>query len=268
MFKNNTNAVDVLADANLTLACNRFYNNTTAMQGTGAFNLSSTTTFQNKTGGNNTFYQNENSILLNNAALYLDQGYNNFIADPSWAQYNFITGMLSATCNCVDINNHMLARDNFWYPIPHVQNLRNAGSNYFQLTQYAFPHPNNMVLNGNILNQVDNTCFDTDDEELDNNFQQEQNKRYNPILQWFSAKLYPNPFTHTFQIEVNLTRPGLYSLYVYNSIGQEVWSSKNTLGKLGINQQTILTNKELPAGAYQLKLIAAEGTFNQTIIKK
>jgi hypothetical protein len=268
LFKNNYNAIDVNSNANLTLACNRFYNNTTAVNGSGVFNMSTSTSLNNQSGGNNTFYKNENSIVLNNASLYLDNGYNNFIADPNWGNYNFITGMLAANCNCVDINYKVLVGQNYWFPAPPSNNISTAGAAFYQLTQYAFPHPNNMVLKGNILNNVDATCFDTEDEELDNSYQYEQNKRNNQMVSAFSAKLYPNPFNQSFQLEINLTKAGQYSLYLFNTIGQEIWSSKNTNGKVGINSQTVLTNAEIPAGAYQLKLISNEGILNQTIIKK
>jgi hypothetical protein len=103
---------------------------------------------------------------------------------------------------------------------------------------------------------------------LDNDYQFEQNKRNTQIVDAFSAKLYPNPFTQSIQIEINLTQAGQYSLYLYNALGQEVWSSINTMGKAGINKQTVLTNIAIPAGAYQLKLVSSEGAINQTIIKK
>lgn len=268
LFKNNSSAIDMNSNANVTLSCNRFYNNSIAVNGSGSLNLSTSTTINSQTGGNNTFYQNENSIVLNNANLYLENGYNNFIADPNWGQFNFISGMLAATCNCVDVNNKILAEQNYWFPKPLSNNISSAGAAYYNLTQYAFPHPNNMILTGNILNNVDATCFDTDDEELDNTYQFEQNKRNVQVIDKFAARLYPNPFNQTFQIEVNLTQAGLYSLYLYDAIGREIWNSKNNNGKVGTNNQTVITNSELSAGAYQLKIISTEGTINQTIIKK
>jgi hypothetical protein len=268
LFKNNVGALEVYSNANLTLACNRFYNNTTAINGSGTLNLSTSNTIINQTGGNNTFFHNENSIVLNDASLFLENGFNNFIADPNWGQYNFVTGLLSATCNCVDVNNNILVEQNYWFPTPPSTNMNDAGAAYYQLTQNTFPHPNNMEMTGTILDNIDPTCFDTEDEELDNDYQFEQNKRNTQLVDAFSAKLYPNPFTQSIQIEINLTQAGQYSLYLYNALGQEVWSSRNTMGKAGINKQTVLTNTVIPAGAYQLKLVSAEGTMNQTVIKK
>lgn len=268
LFKNNVGALAVYSNANLTLACNRFFNNTTAINGSGTLNLSTSTIINNQTGGNNTFFQNENSIVLNDASLFLENGFNNFIADPNWGQYNFVTGLLSATCNCVDVNNNILVEQNYWFPTPPSTNMNDAGAAYYQLTQNTFPHPNNMEMTGTILDNINPTCFDTEDEELDNNYQFEQNKRNTQLLNAFSAKLYPNPFTQSIQIEINLTQAGQYSLYLYNALGQEVWSSRNTMGKTGINKQNVLTNTAIPAGAYQLKLVSSEGAINQTIIKK
>ncbi len=268
LFKNNNGGLEVYSNANLTLACNRFYNNTTAINGSGTLNLSTSNTINNQTGGNNTFFQNENSIVLNDASLFLENGFNNFIADPNWGQFNFVTGLLSANCNCVDVNNNILVEQNYWFPTPPSTNMIDAGAAYYQITQYAFPHPNIMQMNGGILDNIDPTCFDTEDEELDNDYQFEQNKRNTQIVDAFSAKLYPNPFTQFIQIEINLTQAGQYSLYLYNALGQEVWSSRNTMGKAGINRQTVLTNIAIPAGAYQLKLVSSEGAINQTIIKK
>ena len=86
-----------------------------------------------------------------------------------------------------------------------------------------------------------------------------------------SFKIYPNPNTGEFKIEINITRQENLELKILNSLGQEVFSEHLNQFK-GIYEKQ-LDLSEFPVGIYNLQLIPDLRSFsvggnNRSIINK
>lgn len=147
-----------------TLKCTKFFYNANAMKSANGLNMSPTTVYNGYVGGDNSVYKCNSGIqLINNPALTMSNGQNNFYGLPSMTPYNFIYGSVSfssinSTNSTIDVAN------NYWNPVPSSGSISSTGTSYCNLSSTGYflgPHPTtfNLTPAGIILPLPNTTCF-------------------------------------------------------------------------------------------------------------
>lgn len=270
-FDNNTIGFDntnSTIEPNVTLKCNKFLDNTKGIVTRGNINLTPTLHFNNMAGGDNSFYNNNTAIRLDDyCKIYLDNGSNNFINNIGNTPYNFITGYVDYSV-INPANNSLAAGGNYWDPS--TANLSTAGSNYYTLQTYPGYglHPVPVILTGSTLSSTNLACFTPpgsgsgsgggggpigfvlSKDEVDN-------ETYN---------IYPNPTNKDVNVLLKNSAKGLVQISIYDINGKLIKneSKKSTGSKLYFN----LKLDEYTAGIYIIKIKTANSEYVQRITKK
>ncbi len=79
----------------------------------------------------------------------------------------------------------------------------------------------------------------------------------------YRVRVYPNPVRNEFQVEIELDKPVVVQIDLYNNLGQNVFS-RLWYGAPGINQLTLAIQDE---GIYMLKLLMEERVMTKKIIR-
>lgn len=78
-------------------------------------------------------------------------------------------------------------------------------------------------------------------------------------------KVYPNPFSADFQIELTLSEPQTLWVEVFDLVGKQIWSEQFK-GALGVFKKTIAIG-ENPSGTYLIHITAGKNSITQKIVK-
>jgi hypothetical protein len=78
-------------------------------------------------------------------------------------------------------------------------------------------------------------------------------------------KVYPNPFSAEFQIELTLSEPQTLWIDVFDLVGKQVWSEQ-VKGAAGLFKKAIAIN-EAPSGTYLIRVTAGKNSITQKIVK-
>jgi hypothetical protein len=243
-------------------------------------NMSTTTLFDQKSGGHNSFYLNKQSIKLHGyvgalSELYLDNGYNNFIGEKHHsrisAPYQFVDGLVSM--RQLGPTGALPASHNYWQPHP-GNNIQSGGSDYFQLSTFVTGlNPAPAFLDGSTLQQPNFYCF-VDPEELYWSVPEFLHMTESPAPASYDViRLYPNPTHDALYVESSLFSPDQYpmndagivsvrnNMRIYNSIGKEMNVPVEIMsGKCKID------TRQLSAGTYYLQLNNGHQTHKKTFI--
>ena len=86
-----------------------------------------------------------------------------------------------------------------------------------------------------------------------------------PIFDYDVSQNFPNPFTSTSIVQVNLRQATELSLDVVNMMGQKVYSINTGMGKAGLNTMTI-DGSNLTPGIYFYTVRAGESAITKKMI--
>lgn len=87
---------------------------------------------------------------------------------------------------------------------------------------------------------------------------------YAPAMSLSGVNLYPNPATNSTNLSIELTQNESVNISVFNTIGQEVYTSKSNSYDAGVNTITLNT-QEWAAGVYNINISTAKGSVNQKL---
>lgn len=85
-----------------------------------------------------------------------------------------------------------------------------------------------------------------------------------PEMSLSGVSLYPNPASNSTNLSIELSQNENVSVSVFNSIGQEVYSSKSNNFEAGVNTMTLNT-ENWAAGVYHINISTVKGTVNQKL---
>ncbi|MBX2984833.1 MAG: T9SS type A sorting domain-containing protein [Bacteroidia bacterium] len=262
----------------LVLACTKLYSNAVGIEAgvNTEINLSTSTasgTAPYYYGGNNSFWVNGNSIRLNTSLLYLKDGYNNFIGEPSTGgspPYHFVTGTIPD-----NITANIDATDNYWYPSPPGSDIISGGADYFSIGNYSGappPHLTTIKLHGDILANVNSQCYEDPENTiwyipLSRSMPEDGNPKPQPQTAFI---LYPNPVNdilviETAQDKLNPTgiddpeKNTIKSVELYDVQGKRL-----AKGSLNSGHWEISTQK-LAEGIYIVRVMTGNSVYNQYV---
>ncbi len=266
LFLNNHKAIDFQGNGNVVMSCNRFYSNNLAINTTANLNLSSTYTMDDKSGGYNTFYLNDGGIVTEGGDIYLKNGHNNFISSYQKGDHHFIEGLLSEDAACLNSEGNMEAEDNYWFPIPSNGVLSHAGSNYYKIYKVAYPHISMVRLLGDLENVADGSCFDSNDEDLPSEQQQQKRNEYAAIQA--TVNCFPNPFSQDLTLVLQLPVRTDVRINVSDATGRQVFSEFLQDVPEGNSVHYLRSLDKLESGLYIVNLQSAVINTKLSIIKK
>ena len=253
-FTKNYTGISANANSKLTMQCNNFMANDYAINTLGLVNIGNKN-LNGKTGNNNTFYENTNGITLYDGELYMDYGYNNFYNSltcppPCMPNYKFITGSILYGSNCLTIVsgfNNINANNNFWDPSP---SFISSATQYYSLSTLVVGGSSVSVkLNGNLLSNLNTTCFTLEEGQTQTGGGNGVGKKDNGIIFDESLVIAPNPTNSKITVvySTNSEAPAKISIYDYS--GKEIQKLENQTFQKGNNVRYFdLSN--LPKGLY------------------
>lgn len=86
----------------------------------------------------------------------------------------------------------------------------------------------------------------------------------NSIIQ--SLNIFPNPTQTNFSVQFTAMEKSMYKILIYNSLGQEVYAQN--IGTISGNCTTEIPFRNVPQGAYLVKIQSEKGSISQTIVKE
>ncbi|MCZ2130782.1 MAG: T9SS type A sorting domain-containing protein, partial [Bacteroidia bacterium] len=262
----------------LVLACTKLYSNAVGIEAGVNTEINLSTSIASGTapyyyGGNNSFWVNGNSIRLNTALLYLEDGYNNFIGEPSTGgspPYHFVTGTIPD-----NITANIDATYNYWYPSPPGSDIIYGGADYFSIGNYSGappPHLTTIKLHGDILANVNSQCYEDPENTiwyipLSRTMPEDGNPKPQPQTAFI---LYPNPVNDILVIETaqdklnptgidNPEKNTIKSVELYDVQGKKLAKGSLNSGHWEISTQ------ELAEGIYIVRVMTGNSVYNQYV---
>jgi hypothetical protein len=262
LFENNATGIQINNEALTVFQCNHFLENDLAVLANenSTLNLSTSISTQNYFGGYNTFEQNITGIELFGANLFLKDGHNNWISDPSAQSYDFLQGELNAKCECLDLNMELEARSNHWEPIPLNGNLKLA-QGYYSLNVPTRPNRTIVKLNGTVATSPFETCFSNEDNGNDND-----RGKNSDLSNLKTIDVYPNPTSNHVMIDCKDHVELNFDLMILDLKGAVLQSFKGKTSPTG--KIRLEFKSEMNAGVYFMQGWIGDIELNQKIILK
>jgi hypothetical protein len=261
LFENNSTGVQINNETVAIFKCNNFIENDLAVlanEGSTLY-IGENSSTPNTLGGYNTFKHNISGMELFGANLFLRDGHNNWIADPSAQSFNFLLGEVNANCECLDASMEIDARTNFWEPAPLNGNIKLA-QGYYSLNAPTIPHRTMVRLYGSVAPTPFETCFSNEDNG-DNN----DRGKNSEISKNVKIDVYPNPSSNHLIIDCNHLEELNFEIVLFDLKGARI---QNFKGKSREGKIRLEFNNELTAGAYFIEGVIGDDKLNQKIILK
>lgn len=262
----------------LVLECAKFYSNFKGVSAGAStvVNMSKSVSTSGLYGGNNSFWMNNYSVLLNGTQynlckIYLEDGENNFVGETSVSSgnnpYNFITGFIDNSI--LNANGKIEAKNNYWYPSP-GSNISSGGANYYDVKSYFMGfNPIAVDLEGLVLSSANTACFEDPEflpwviPELRAPVDEKTGEK---TVQ--NINIFPNPVNDVINIEIkadiNCNTSGenehvILSVELYNIQGQRVGAATHD------TDQWLIDSRSLADGLYYVRITTSKTTITKQV---
>jgi parallel beta-helix repeat protein len=262
LFLKNQIGLHFIAQNDLTLSCNRFYGNQKAISGNGKFYMSSTDIIYNLSGGQNTFLSNGSSIELEQGALFIENGNNNFIGQSSNSQHKFIQGTLELNNACLNSSMQLKAKGNYWYPSPSGNDLSNGVGTHYNISVLTTPHPTPVKLAGALNTLADLTCYNPTDEDIPGT--NSQSKKLEEVIEKSGLRMFPNPWNNNLNLQTVIDGEQIQSVKITDLEGRVVYEYKN---ETGICNLIISDKSEISKGIYLIHVTTSVNHYKIKSLK-
>lgn len=262
----------------LVLECAKFYSNFKGVSAGAStvVNMSKSVSTNGIYGGDNSFWMNNYSVLLNGTQynlckIYLEDGENNFVGETSVSSgnnpYNFITGFIDNSL--LNANGKIEAKNNYWYPSP-GSNISSGGANYYDVKSYFMGfNPIAVDLEGLVLSSANTACFEDPEflpwviPELRAPVDEKTGEK---TVQ--NINIFPNPVNDVINIEIkadiNCNTSGenehvILSVELYNIQGQRVGAATHD------TDQWLIDSRSLADGLYYVRITTSKTTITKQV---
>ncbi|MCO6494420.1 MAG: T9SS type A sorting domain-containing protein [Bacteroidetes bacterium] len=264
-----TTGIELSGDGGtLILNCAKFYSNTTGINaGENTITVMSPNPPNSlPSGGYNSFWKNGNSIHLQTAEIYIDNGKNNFIAEDNSAPYNFVTGLLPNS-----ITSNIDANDNYWYPAVSGSDILAGNPDHYSIGNYSSgggSHPTTLYFEGSLASSVFGYCYSDPSNTVwfvpeSRVPAQDKDKKDN----LHKIAVFPNPADNLIFVAEEFAadnhteeKSSIRSVALFNMQGKLISNAIYTSGKWQIR------NDNLAEGIYYLKIFTEQEVLVRQIL--
>jgi hypothetical protein len=265
-FRQNTTGLDI-RQCITTLSCARFLNNQqAAVINNGELNMSrnkvSAGLIYTSVGGDNTFAYNNTGITLSGVMLYLNGGYNNFIAASGVGPCRFFTGNIgySTQTQQAVAPYALLAANNYWEPA--ISGLLGSGSISHYLLMFPYPGGGYTMnyFTGNMEKTINTRCYKTPCNACEQVIEYDQSGAKNMKGTISAVMIAPSPVGSELHVAKNYQDSIVYGIRLYALDGRVMY--QGSLAGLNL----VIPVETFAEGIYLLEIHNGYATETKKII--